>query len=408
MARSERAYFFIDQAHVNAGKADTPRFLITMAVGIGDAITGGLCATDQIVKNDPQASGSIDILCNPSQAEIFRYDPRINRVIQAEKILFPAPARSSWIKIVLLDPRASQLVQLLRQRHFEAIFPGILAPGFYYRLHSPVMQPDFVKLSRDFLSLRRGVDSPHVSQLVRQTVNRYFGDNLPPPVGEEDIPLYFHSTYVQKALTVMAAIKEQACIPIEESKVIMVAPDTTSVITRPPTCLLAAGLAGALKRADHLLVCILPSYTDPKASINLWRELAPGFPGRIFLLPASPRPSLLETTACIDSADILITGDTGVMHLAAAIKKLRESDDSSFRPRNALKTIALFGGTNPSFHGYRQRTIILGKGRPEQRAFRPGILKDSYNPKGRNFFDHISSEQLTDVLLGLTGSGHSS
>jgi hypothetical protein len=140
----------------------------------------------------------------------------------------------------------------------------------------------------------------------------------------------------------------------------------------------------------------------------LWYELAPGFPGRIFMLPASLRPSLLETTACIDQADILITGDTGVMHLAAATKKLQESDDLSVLPRNALKIIALFGGTNPSFHGYRQRTIILGKGRPEQRAFRPGILKDSYNPKGRDFFDHISPSQLTEALLGLTGTGHSS
>jgi ADP-heptose:LPS heptosyltransferase len=65
----------------NDEKADTPRFLITLDRGIGDAVVIGLSVVEQIIENDPTAFGKIDVLCNKLQAQIFQYDPRINRVI---------------------------------------------------------------------------------------------------------------------------------------------------------------------------------------------------------------------------------------------------------------------------------------------------------------------------------------
>jgi len=32
-------------------------------------------------------------------------------------------------------------------------------------------------------------------------------------------------------------------------------------------------------------------------------------------------------------------------------------------------------------------------------AFIPGIAKESYDPKGKNLFDHISPHQLTEAIL---------
>jgi hypothetical protein len=32
-------------------------------------------------------------------------------------------------------------------------------------------------------------------------------------------------------------------------------------------------------------------------------------------------------------------------------------------------------------------------------ALRPGIFKDSYDPKGRDMFDHIAPEELTQTIL---------
>jgi len=87
------------------------------------------------------------------------------------------------------------------------------------------------------------------------------------------------------------------------------------------------------------------------------------------------------------------------MHLAAARKMLREGDDMRFTPKNAVKIVALFGGTSPSFYGYGRRTTIVGQGRKEQSAFRPGFSKESYNPRGRNLFDHILSQQVVDAIM---------
>ncbi len=54
-------------------KADHSRFLGLMP--IGDAVTVGLSATDQIIKNEPAAYGNIDVVCNNVQADVFRRDP---------------------------------------------------------------------------------------------------------------------------------------------------------------------------------------------------------------------------------------------------------------------------------------------------------------------------------------------
>ena len=86
------------------------------------------------------------------------------------------------------------------------------------------------------------------------------------------------------------------------------------------------------------------------------------------------------------------------MHLAAASKMLAQGEDMHFAPGNQTKFIALFGGTNPGYFGYSKRTIIIGRGRKEQRTFVPGIAKVAYNPKGRNLFDHIAPRQVVDAI----------
>lgn len=56
-------------------------------------------------------------------------------------------------------------------------------------------------------------------------------------------------------------------------------------------------------------------------------------------------------------------------------------------------------GTTLSFYGLSKRTIILGKGRREQAAFIPDIVKESYGPKGKNLFDLISPQLLTQAMV---------
>lgn len=408
MTESQYPYFCVEHSQATPGKADTPRFLLIMPIGIGDAIAVGSTMTDQIIKNDPEAWGSIDIMCNEVQAELFQYDPRINRIIRVDRGLFPNFDSRTWIRGIIRNPKATPLVHFLRKRRYEAIFPGLFAPALYYRLHAPLVFPGPSKLVGDFWALRKHIDRP-ISKTTRQLVNAYF--KVPEPEIDEEIPLYLSSELVQQAKAAVARIKEIAPVsslgrgaPLRSPcKLLVVGPDTTSIVTRPPTSLLAGGIAGALKSMPGLLVAILPGYTDTRASKNLWHALSADFADRLFLMSADPRPSLLETTAFIDQADIFLTGDTGLMHLATATKKLGKADSTAFTPRNSVKIIAIFGGTNPGLYGYSKRTLIVGRGRKEQMQVGPNIFKEAYNSSDRDFFDHISPCQVTEAILDSFG-----
>jgi ADP-heptose:LPS heptosyltransferase len=382
---------------VDIEKEDRARFLVMMAMGIGDAVAVGLSAIDQIIKNEPEADGKIDVVCNDLQADIFRYDPRINSIICIDDSFFPALDISSLDKGIVLKPEAIKLIRLLRGRHYEGIFPGNTTPWFYSRLHAPIMQMGALNLFRDYLLLRSRGDMP-ISQITRRTINTFFGNRLPDAAIDEEIPLYISTYQIQKARTVIESLKDQANISEKHCQLVMVAPDTSSNVTRPPTDLLARGIADALRIKQHVDIYILPGYTNRNAARNLFESLSPDFSEHIFIVPQEPPLTLLETTALIDQADIFITGDTGTMHLAVAVKRLIEKD-SGYSLRNSRKVIALFGGTNPGLHGYSKQTIILGRGRKEQSAVVPGIFKEAYNGKQRNFFDHITPQQLTDAII---------
>jgi Glycosyltransferase family 9 (heptosyltransferase) len=384
----------------NLEKPDTPRYLITLDVGIGDAVAIGLSAVEQIIENDPCAEGTIDVLCNALQAQIFESDPRINRIIETSIVFFPGPHISQWLRGITLDPEAHHVIHFLQQRRYEAIFPAIVAPGLYFRLHSRVMYPHLFDMVKNMVAFHRQANIP-VNTIARQMVNHYFHKTTLAALQDMVIPLYISSAHVQKAIKVMATLKAEASIANNDCKILVIAPDTATAVTRPPINLLITALSSVLTLCPHLIVYILPSYTETARSLHLLHTLSKHYPRRVFLMPDTPRLHLLETTALIDQADIFVTGDTGVMHLAAAQKYLRMDDDQHFAPRNSVKIVALFGGTNPAYFGYSQRSTIVGRGRREQTSLRPGFSKESYNPKGRDLFDHITPQHIVNAILDL-------
>lgn len=383
--------------HVQSGVEDT-RLLITMPWGIGDAIVVGLSAVDQIRRADPAGDVEIDILCNPSQSELLEEDPRIHHIIQVDKKLFPTNEAGTWKRGLFLPPETVKLLEYLRGQGYAAVLTFMFAPTFFYRLHTQVLFLNLKQVGQAISALRAYRDMP-IQKIIRLSINKFFGMQAPEPSVEETIPLYICPEHIQQARQEIAHIKEQADIPPEQSKLLLVAPDTSSEITRPPTHLLADGISGALQQDQYLLVSILPGYTDEDASERLLKALAPAFPGRICLMAAEPKHCLLELAALIDQSDVFITGDTSVMHLAAATKRIEQPVCKELAPKNAVKIIALFGGTHPGLHGYCKRTIILGRGRKEQTRFTPGVAKDLYHPKGKDLFDHIAPRQLTDAIL---------
>jgi hypothetical protein len=379
-------------------KADTPAYLLTMYKGIGDAVAFGLSVIDQILQNDPSAAQKIDVLCNRVQAEIFEHDPRVNRLIQASDALFSKPELTNWSQGVIPDAATRELVDFLRSRSYRAVFPGMVMPGFYLRLHLPVMSPDWLEMGKHLLALRAQQDVP-MHKIARRMVNRYFGNRSPLHTISDEIPLYLSAEQVCRAAEALWDIKRKSSVATERARLLVVATDTASVVTRPPVDLLATSLSQALRQCPELVVCLLQGYTDPGMALKLLAALNPAYNGRTFLLPAGPKQGLLDTAAFIDQSDIFVTGDTGLMHLAATFKKIIEDDATLHYPHNGVHIIALFGGTNPGLYGYSERTTILGRGRKEQLAFKPGIAKETYNPGDRNLFDHISPEQLTGAIL---------
>ncbi len=384
------------------GQVDTPRYLVTMYKGIGDAVAAGLSAVDQLVRHDPGAYGAIDVLCTSIQAELFEHDPRVNRIIVADKSLFHSPEVTMWLKDIILDSRTAELIRFLRKRGYAGIFPGMFVPGFYFRLRTPMMNPSLFELAKDLFAVRSQVDMP-MSNIARSMVSRYFGEKTEISHEAEShgrIPLYLSSEEVRNAVAVVRNIKERAGVSLESGKLLVVAADTASIVTRPPTALLAAALAGALRKCPDLVVCILQGLTDPGAGEDLLQSLSSDFDGRVFMVPAEPRARLLDVAAFIDQADIFVTGDTGFMHVAVTEKRLREGANADLLPHNSVKIVALFGGTNPHLFGYSEQTTVLGRGRKEQLTFVPGIFKESYSPKGQDLFDHISPQQLTEAIVG--------
>lgn len=379
-------------------KADTPRFLITLDRGIGDTILVGLSAVDQIIQNDPAAYGKIDILCTSLQSQIFEYDPRINRVIQTDTNFSAGPHVTEWFRGVILDAEAAQIMHLLQSRHYEAILPTIVAPGLYLRLHAHLMYPQVFKFAKNILLQGSPSDVP-MRKFIRQMVNRYFGKDFPASELHDEILLYLDTQQIQKAVTVIEQMKKKTNASPENARVLLVEADSGSIVTRPPTHLLAPALADVLRKSHNLIAGILPGYTDTMAAKNLELALGPEFAGRVYLLQDESTFTLLETAALIDQADIFVTGDTGAMHLATATKKVRQAETTAFVPRNSVKIIAIFGGTNPDVWGDSERTIIVGRGRKEQRSFSPGYVKEMYNPTGKDLFDHISPQELAEVII---------
>ncbi|HLH61174.1 MAG TPA: glycosyltransferase family 9 protein [Ktedonobacteraceae bacterium] len=388
-----------DRANVLEGS----RYLITLDKGIGDAVAIGLSAVDQIIQNDPAAYGNVDILCNTIQAEIFAHDPRIKNIFATDITFFPSLEPSSWLKTVFLEDEKASMVHFLREQHYKGVFPSIVAPGLYLGLHSHIMLPNILRLAQNLL-LRHHPADVSLRTLARQMVNRAFGKQIPDTVlADEEVLLYISAQHVRKAMQTVGLLKEQARIDGAGARLLLVAPDSASAVTRPPTDLLAAALSEALAQCPYLIVSILPGYTDKAASENLYSALSPRFEKRVFLQPATPRAGLLETAAFLDQADILVSGDTGIMHLAAATKMLKPGSELVFRPRNTVRIITLFGGTNPDYYGYGKRTTIIGRGRKEQNAFRPGFAKEGYDTHGRNLFDHIAPREVAEAIINHMG-----
>ena len=67
-------------------------------------------------------------------------------------------------------------------------------------------------------------------------VNRSFGEKIPDAaLEEEEVLLYLGSEQVHKARQMVAMIKQEANVGNADSRLLVVAPDSATAVTRPPT-----------------------------------------------------------------------------------------------------------------------------------------------------------------------------
>jgi hypothetical protein len=260
------------QQEQEAEKEEAPHLLLMMPWGVGDTISVGLSAVDQITRNDPAGRVKIEVVCNDAQAELLEYDPRIYRIIQADSSLFPTNEAGSWKRGFFLPPATAKLAAFLRDQHYAGVLPFEFAPTLFYRLHTRIVFLSLPQVGR-LLSVLHSCQEVSMQTFIRESINNYFDRKLPEPSGDEEIPLYLCREHFERAMREMAWVKGQTAIPGERVKVLLVSPDTSSVITRPPTALLADGIAGALKRNDDLFVVLLSGYADVDAAPRLQRAL---------------------------------------------------------------------------------------------------------------------------------------
>lgn len=372
----------------------THNYLITIPYGIGDVLYIGLSVVDQIIKNDPLAFGNIDFLCNHIQAELLTSDPRIIP-IATERELFPTQFKSSWYKLFFIThPRARILLDYFKKRQYDAIFPGNAAFGFIHKIGTPVMYPQISSILKDFLDLRK-YKNAQASRQVRRIVNNFFENKLPDSQINESIKLYVDESVVRDINRYAYKIKRKT----DTQHLALITPDTTSKVTRLPTELLLSITEYIFKKYKNYGILLLPSY-DSDATESLYSYIPKELQKRVIKIPPYPRWNLMSVVALTEIVDLIITGDTGIMHIAAAQKVVVDINrkKSNIKPKNQFNTIAIFGGTNPGLYGYPIQTIILGRGSSEQKKIRPGLLKEGYNPGNRDYFGHISIKNVINAI----------
>lgn len=369
-------------------------YLVTMPIGIGDVVYG-LCAVDQIVKNDHEAYGRIDVLCTSKQAELFSCDPRIGNILINER----EPNQRMIKKVFIPDVSERKILNKLQNKHYKAVFPGNASFLFDFKIGSPIMHPKLRSLFNDYIRLKQMQDAP-ISLEVRKTINNYFGNKLPDPRIDEPIDIFVPSTFFEKAHQKIARLLAFAGLNPESAKLLMVATDTTSEFTRPPTELLTAGISDIIINDPNILICILPSYSS-ESSQNLLQALKFHYP-RVSMIDKKEGRSLFYVTALIDQANVLVTPDTYTMHLAATHKIILNCEPITYAPKNLTQTIVLYSVTNPGLYGYPNKTTVIGKGRPEQRKIQPGLYKNAMTPNPLiNYFSHIKPEELKKALFSI-------
>ena len=132
-------------------------------------------------------------------------------------------------------------------------------------------------------------------------------------------------------------------------------------------------VAKELTASGHSLV-----FVGDKTDAEIVAQIAPSLTGSF--LDLSGKTSLPELASVLASCDLLVTGDTGPMHIAVAV---------------GTRVVAIFGGTDPARHGpYGARNIVLHKPIP-------GLIAPGKRPTDAQGAACMAQITASDVLAAV-------
>lgn len=305
----------------------TPSFLVIRLSSMGDV----LLATPllrQIRAVYPHAR--VDVAVDTRFADVVRCNPRVDSVLSYSKSLSDAElaALMSHLRSSLLHSAYTAVVDLQRNRHSRRIRRGVSRS--LYRINKARLQKlALVHLKKNLY----GVTTPIAERYRAAAHNIGIDDDglglelwLPE---EQSLAVYPPSVRVQHGAR----------------KRIAVAPGAHHATKRwlPSNFAEAASLLAAERGAE---VVLLGGQADRDVCADVALSLAPGVP----VLDASGSTSVFDTARLLDTCDVLLTNDTGVMHIAAARQvpvvavfgsTVREFGFAPYRVPNRVVEVAL-------------------------------------------------------------------
>lgn len=183
------------------------------------------------------------------------------------------------------------------------------------------------------------------NKFAHELVENFASDNK--PKSKSSVPfsgnyLYTTQQLYTKTRKVMHALK----INPQEKKIFF-NPDTASPYTRIPFQFQLELLKGILSNKNLDLLILDSGYNFKEIERELINEIPFHLSKKIVVIPRS-----IPIDVCaglMDNSEMLISGDTAPLHIAAAKKIIVNSDN---RFKNSTAIVGIFGATSPRIYGY--------------------------------------------------------
>jgi len=297
---------------------DYKRILIIKPSSFGDVIHT-LPVLNGLRRRFPRAR--ISWLVSTACAGLLEGHPALDEIIPFDRKRYGRIGRSLRITLEFAG-----FVRELRARGFDLVLDlqGLFRSGFLAMATGASKRVGFASARECawiFYSHRVAVPDKEMHAVDR---NYRFAE----PLGFADVPIAFDLPVQPQARAAVEGMLLEGGIRVGEPYA-LIAPGTRWETKRWPAEHYAA-IVGMM-RSEHDLAVVLAGAPDERDVADRVRELAGG---RVVNLAG--RTSLLEMTALVGGAGIVVMNDTGPMHLAVALNK---------------PLVAVYGPTNPSRTG---------------------------------------------------------